>query len=248
MAEEKQRRNQARVDQAAFVCHLTPKQMAKIAKLVGEKCVVNCFLNGHQVQVLWDTGAQVSIMTNNFLLSQFPNVKKRDISELIESPLEVNAANGTSIPYTGWAELEFKLLPVEEGRPKYWYHVPFLITSNELNNPIVGYNVIREIVNRDCVPGVPLCQENNASIKASFVNCSESSVDNLVELIQEDTPDCLGAVKTSKRDILIPANSERSVPCRVKTGYIDRTLPVLFEPDESTKLSTGLDLQKRWYK
>ena len=39
--------------------------------------------------------------------------------------------------------------------------------------------------------GVPLCQEINASIKASFVNCSESSVDNLVELIQENASDCL---------------------------------------------------------
>ena len=33
MAEEKQRRNQPRVDQAAFVSHLTPKQMANIANL-----------------------------------------------------------------------------------------------------------------------------------------------------------------------------------------------------------------------
>ena len=35
MAEEKQRRIQSRVDQAEFVSHLTPKQMAKIASLVG---------------------------------------------------------------------------------------------------------------------------------------------------------------------------------------------------------------------
>ena len=83
-------------------------------------------------------------------------------------------------------------------------------------------------MNSDCVPGVPLCQENNALIKASFVNCSGSSVDDLVELIQEDTPDCLGVVKTIKRDLLIPTNSERSVPCGVKTGYIDRTLPGFF--------------------
>ena len=242
MAEEKQHRNQPRVDQAAFVSHVTPKQMAKIANLVGEKCVMNCFLNDHQVQVLWDTGAPVSIMTNNFLTSQFPHVKKRDISELLDSPLEVNAANGTSIPYTGWAELEFKLPPAGGRETKIL--VPFLITSEELNYPIVGYNVIKEIVSSDCVPGVPPYQENNASIKASLVNCSDSSVDNLVELIQEDTPDCLGVVKTIKRDLLIPANSERSVPCRVKTGYIDRTLPVLFEPDESTKLSTGLDLHE----
>ena len=67
---------------------------------------------------------------------------------------------------------------------------------------------------------------------------------NLVELIQEDTQDCLGVVKTMKRDILIPANGEKSVPCRAKTGYIEQTLPVLFEPDENTKLSTGLDLHE----
>ena len=65
-----------------------------------------------------------------------------------------------------------------------------------------------------------------------------------MELIQEDTQDCLGVVKTIKRDILIPANSEKSVPCRAKTGYIEQTLPVLFEPDENTKLSTGLDLHE----
>ena len=57
---------------------------------------------------------------------------------------------------------------------------------------------VREIVNSDCVTGVPLCQENDASIKASFVNCSEISVDNLAEPIQEDTSDCLGVVKTVK--------------------------------------------------
>ena len=50
-------------------------------------------------------------MTNNFLTSQFPNVKKMDKSELLDSPLEVNAANGTSTPYSGWAELKFNLLP-----------------------------------------------------------------------------------------------------------------------------------------
>ena len=59
-------------------------------------------------------------------------------------------------------------------------------------------------------------QEINASIKASFVNCSESSVDNLVELIQEDKSDCLGVVKTAKMDTLIPVNNESSVPCRAK--------------------------------
>jgi hypothetical protein len=32
---------------------------------------------------------------------------------------------------------------------------------------------------------------------------------------------------------LIPAKSERNVPCRERTGYIDQTLPVLFEPERN---------------
>ena len=68
---------------------------------------------------------------------QFPNVKKMDISELLDSPLEVNAANGTSTPYTGWAELEFNLLPTGGRETKIL--VLFLITSEELNYPIVRY-------------------------------------------------------------------------------------------------------------
>ena len=97
-----------------------------MANLVGEKCLVNCFLNDRQLEVLWDTGAQVSIMTNDFLNAKFPGVKKRDISELLDSPLEINAANGTAIPYTGWAELEFRLL--SSGKEETTVMVPFLIT------------------------------------------------------------------------------------------------------------------------
>ena len=241
-AEEKQNQSQQKVDQATWVSHLTPKQLAKMANLVGEKCLVNCFLNGRQLEVLWDTGAQMSIMTNDFLNAKFPGVKKRDISELLDSPLEINAANGTAIPYTGWAELKFRLL--SSGKEETTVMVPFLITSEELNYPIVGYNVIKEIVKCDCVPGGSPRQERNASTKANFANCSDSALNNLVELIQEDTQDCLGIVKTIKRDILIPAKSERNVPCHARTGYIDQTLPVLFEPDENTQLSTGLELHE----
>ena len=42
---------------------------------------------------------------------------------------------------------------------------------------------------------------------------------------------------------MIPAKSERNVPCRARTGYIDQTLPVLFEPDENTQLSTSLEFE-----
>ena len=47
--------------------HLTPKQHTKITNLVGNRCTVNCQLGGKTAQALWDTGAQVSLVSKQFL-------------------------------------------------------------------------------------------------------------------------------------------------------------------------------------
>ncbi len=49
-------------------------------------------------------------MTNDFVKSQFHEVQKRDISELLDdSPSEINATNASAMQYIGWAELKFQL-------------------------------------------------------------------------------------------------------------------------------------------
>ena len=50
---------------STFVSHLTPQQHATVVGLVGKRCTVNGEINGHSVEVLWDTGAQVSIISMN---------------------------------------------------------------------------------------------------------------------------------------------------------------------------------------
>ena len=50
-----------------FLSHLTLKQQAKIVNLVGQRCTVNCQLNGKAAKVLWDTRAQVSMVSKDFL-------------------------------------------------------------------------------------------------------------------------------------------------------------------------------------
>ena len=92
-----------------FVTNLTPKQSSQIAKLVGNQCTITCELNGSFVEVLWDTGAQVSIISQKYLNSRFPGIKLRNISELIDCELDLTAANGTNIPYKDFVELTFKL-------------------------------------------------------------------------------------------------------------------------------------------
>ena len=39
-----------------FVSHLTPREHAIVVGLVGKRCTVKEEINGHSVDVLWDTG------------------------------------------------------------------------------------------------------------------------------------------------------------------------------------------------
>ena len=46
-----------------YATHVTPKEKARVAKLIGSKCIVLCKLNGVETPVLFNTGAQVSIIS-----------------------------------------------------------------------------------------------------------------------------------------------------------------------------------------
>ena len=94
--------NSAHDESGHFISHLTPKQHSKLVDLVGNKCTVNCILNGKATEALWDTGAQVSIISGHFLDKTFPDLKVREISELIEADLSLTTANGSPIKYTSW--------------------------------------------------------------------------------------------------------------------------------------------------
>ena len=113
--------------------------------LVGNKCIIDCNLNGVKTKVLWDTGSQVSVISRRFLKQTFGGLEIRNLVDLlgVHTRLDVKAANDTPIPYSGFVELEFSFLG-EQGIPTII--VPFLVTDNALENPIIGYNVIEEIV------------------------------------------------------------------------------------------------------
>ena len=124
-----------------FVSHLTPQQQATVVVLVGKRCTVKGEINRHSVDVLWDTGAQVSIISNEFVKRNFPDVAVRDISELLNTKLNLTAANGSEMPYIGWVELNFRLSSCNND-----LIVPFLVTEQYLDSPLIGFNVIEEII------------------------------------------------------------------------------------------------------
>ena len=65
--------------ETVFVSHLTPDQHQKVAKLVGKRCTVFCKMSGKTVEALWDTGAQVSITSKDWLENNFPDLQVKSI-------------------------------------------------------------------------------------------------------------------------------------------------------------------------
>ena len=58
-----------------FVSHLPQKKHAKIMKLVGRKCSVKCVVKDVDIEALWDTGVQVSILPEHVPSDNFPDLK-----------------------------------------------------------------------------------------------------------------------------------------------------------------------------
>lgn len=101
-------------------------------------------MNNVQTLALWDTGAQVSIVSKNWIAENLPTAESRRMDELLnDKELDLKAANDTEISYEGWNEVSFKLATSDD---KHGMSVPFLISRDTLDHPIVGYNVIEGIV------------------------------------------------------------------------------------------------------
>ena len=128
---------------SVFVSHLSPQEHAQVVRLVGRKCTVKCVLNGVEADALWDTGAQVSIISRSWLKRCLSGCGIRNMTELSGMDgLDLKAANGTDLPYEGWVELTFNLVG---DNVDHTDDVPFLVAKDSLDMPIVGFNVIEEI-------------------------------------------------------------------------------------------------------
>ena len=192
-----------RVNDGVYVSHLSPKEHAKLVQLVGQKCTVTCLLDGVLTEALWDTGAQVSILSHCWVKQHLPGNEVRDIGELLgRDGLALKAANGTDLPYAGWVEINFSLVGTNSADS---IRVPFLVSRDALDAPIVGYNVIEEITkqstdNAPPGPGEPIVD----ILTSSLASANRDQVEALVQLIKTETPSELSPVRTRKQDTIIP--------------------------------------------
>ena len=189
--------------------------------------------------MLWDTGAQVSLISEHTIEKYFPYLEIENISERLNpnDDLDLLAANGTVIPCKGWAEIDLNINPTRENL-EFEIRVPFLVTSETLYYPIVGYNVIQEIIDRDSEESYVNSRNIVDCLKASFVSRIKTDKFNtLVNLIKCSKSSEFCQVKTVKKDVVIPKKSAVKVTC--KTNKV--TQPAKFQYYLSQrKLNHGL--------
>ena len=214
-----------------FRSHVSPSNHRKLVKLVGERCEINCKIADSETRCLWDTGAMVSLVSKSWLQKKVSGAKIRNIEELLDTPLKIEAANKSSLPYSGWVNLPFRLSSGIE------LDVPFLVVDADINQPIVGFNVILKVLKESDFELIDAL--------AAAINTDENNAKTVVNLLNAIDDDFLSTVKLEKQNVTIPSGHSLKVKCRVKVPDVESSIPVVFEPDELQNWPEELSINEK---
>ncbi|KAL3969298.1 transcription factor SOX7/8/10/18 (SOX group E/F) [Sarotherodon galilaeus] len=214
------------------VHYLPPQRKSRLVSLVGNRCTVNCFMDNHPAKVLWDSGAQSSIVNENWRQNHLPHTVVRPVSELLDNEtLTVFAANDTPIPYIGWIEVSFRL--GSDLSPTSELQVPILVSSDPAvaSDPIIGYNVIEAIVNQEEVKTKGGRKQLAHYVSKAF-EITVRTAHNVVKLVQNSSEGTeTGVVRTGVRRVPLSANQVTTVYVRAHVSSHARGQDMLFLPD-----------------
>ena len=90
-------------DSNNFQTFLTPKHYNKLVSLVGPRSVIQCYIEHKLQNILWDTGANVSLIDKNSLQQWYPDIQIRDMNDLLSdvSGFKVRWRNQDKLPIIG---------------------------------------------------------------------------------------------------------------------------------------------------
>ena len=215
---------QERVDQSSlFNSSLSQHGREKVAGLVGENCLVKCMANKNPTVMLLDTGARVSIVRKSYLTKNYPELTVKQLKEILESgdSFRVQWGNNTQIPFLGWTSLNVQ---VGDEANSATLDVPYLVTSGEIEYPILGFNAIREIVK---------INDDTQMLKKIFENVFNSTnhqkIDSLVNFIATAEEEVQTCVKIKGKDTVVPAGKVLHVQCKANVWFLERKTPMMFQ-------------------
>ena len=216
----------------SYTVNLSTKQKHKVTRLIGEKCFIKVLINNKLSSVLLNTGAQVSVISDKFLRENFPHVDEYPVNELLDEPgsLRVQWGNQTEIPFSKYTVVN---LCIGEGEDKCHLDVPFLITTDQISNAILEFNVIKHIV-----------QTTDDKLLIKLFQTSFDQTDaNRVQAFA-NLPQTLDSVETTVKvkgkNIVVPAGCIVEVPCKANIGNLSQTQAMIFQQQE-TELGERLD-------
>lgn len=198
----------------------------RAAQLIGRKCMLSCWLNGVLTEMLLDTGAQVSMVGKTWVEKFLPNVPIKPIEDLLsDHQLYITAANGCEIPFVGWIEVFFKLK--SNGLGTFAIRVPMLVSDCCNDNPLLGFNVIEELIRGSS--DRPNSTENLTVLLSKAMNVRQSIANNIVnDVIQladseEKSDSCV--VKVGKKGLTVKRGELCEVKCRIRGGPEGGVMP-----------------------
>lgn len=214
----------------------------RVAQLIGKKCLVWCKMNTVKTQALWDTGAQVSIMSEAWKSQNLPDAEIRPISELLNDDelLDVRAANGSEIPFQGWVPVSFSLCdPKAKAAVSDNILVPVLVSKDIAQRPIIGFNAIVEMLaskNDQVQPS------DNIAVLRNSLRIGSGKVGALLNVIQGATNDDVSyCVRAGRTATVVPAGQMKCITCSCKTDLKVKA-EMLFEPEINLSVDEGLKI------
>ena len=186
----------------------------KVANIVGKKCVVKVVLDGLVEDALWDTGAQVSLVDEDWLNKRNCSHEVKNVYKVLGQAVNVEGVCGQKIPYKG-----IVTLPLGIGDSDM-IDVPFFVSTEKISRPIIGSNVMEMLVKQD--------ENVFKNVGKCFESLTAKEINVVVNLLKTNT-NSLSDVKIQKQGVTIPAGKLVTVSCKVKVENLSVDTPVLFE-------------------
>ncbi|KAL1277385.1 hypothetical protein QQF64_024058 [Cirrhinus molitorella] len=184
--------------------------------------------------------AQVSIVDRVWKEKYLPDIEVRPLQDLLGcgNDLEVYAVNGDPIPFDGWTVITVNLLGNED--PSLSINVPFLVSKMPIERPLLGFNVIEELIQ-----GKPeQLMQTLTTLLAGAIDVPNEKAQTLIEVIRtgEEGEGGGRCLKVGQKGVIIPAGQVVWVQCRIpeKSKQLDSV--VLFEPQEDNAQLRCLDI------
>ncbi|KAL0163570.1 hypothetical protein M9458_039323, partial [Cirrhinus mrigala] len=209
-----------------------------IIKLIGSKALTQCNLNGLTVRALLDTGAQVSRVDRVWKEKYLPDIEVRPLQDLLgcRDDLKVCAVNGDLFPFDGWTVITVNLLGNED--PSLSINVPFLVSKMPTERPLLGFNVIEELIQ-----GQPeQLMQTLTALLAGAIDVLNEKAQTIIDVIRTTEEDECGRLKVGQSGVIIPAGQVAWVQCRITSKLAQLDSLVLFEPQEDNTHLRYLDI------